>query len=79
MGFPKPLLTAITPVIKVVATAPIPGVKIPSRPSAGFMLVAELIKFKEVYVFDFCLMLFPHNMLQSKIHMMYALELRVQR
>src|SRR5438046_1890884 len=37
MGFERPLRMASTPAMKVVATAPIPGQRIPSLPEAGRM------------------------------------------
>ncbi len=40
-GLANPLRTASTPAISVVATAPIPGIIIPSFPVAGLMLAAS--------------------------------------
>ena len=39
IGAPKPLLTASTPAIKVEVTAPMPGIRTPSRPLAGAMVM----------------------------------------
>jgi hypothetical protein len=38
IGFAIPSLMASTPAMNVVVTAPIPGIKMPSFPSAGCML-----------------------------------------
>jgi hypothetical protein len=35
IGFPKPRLNASKPAMKVVVTAPIPGINTPNLPSAG--------------------------------------------
>src|ERR1700734_3979231 len=43
MGFAKPRRTASTPAMRVVATAPIPGIMMPSFPVAGLMLAAEFV------------------------------------
>jgi hypothetical protein len=40
MGLAKPRRTASTPAMRVVATAPMPGIMIPSFPVAGLMLAA---------------------------------------
>ena len=40
MGFARPRRTASTPAINVVATAPIPGIMMPSLPVAGVMSAA---------------------------------------
>jgi len=42
-GLPNPLLVAITPAIKVVETAPMPGVKIPNLPDGFLMFCDEFI------------------------------------
>jgi hypothetical protein len=40
MGLAKPLRTASTPAMSVVATAPMPGIMMPNLPVAGVMLAA---------------------------------------
>src|ERR1039458_4049829 len=46
MGFPKPRFMASKPAIKVVVTAPMPGIKTPNLPSAGAIWTASrLAKF----------------------------------
>src|SRR6185295_15893745 len=44
MGFASPRRIASTPAMNVVVTAPIPGIRIPSFPSAGAILVISLIR-----------------------------------
>ena len=43
MGWPRPRLMASTPAMNVVLTAPMPGIKIPSLPSAGAILVFPVV------------------------------------
>src|SRR5690348_1403517 len=43
IGTPAPRFTASTPAIKVVATAPIPGIRTPSLPSAGAIRTLSLL------------------------------------
>src|SRR4051794_20329900 len=44
IGLARPRLIASTPAMKVVVTAPIPGIRIPNFPSAGAILVIALIR-----------------------------------
>src|SRR5262249_36413368 len=43
IGFPRPRLKASSPAIKVVVTAPIPGISTPSFPSGGAIRTASLL------------------------------------
>jgi|TARA_B100000959_G_scaffold255527_1_gene287958 hypothetical protein len=43
MGGAKPLRAEITPAMKVDETAPSPGVRIPSRPVAGVIVVGSVM------------------------------------
>src|SRR5260370_35200482 len=43
IGFPSPSLKASSPAMKVVVTAPIPGIKTPSLPSAGAIWTLSLL------------------------------------
>ena len=43
-GSPRPALIASTPAMKVVATAPIPGMSTPSFPSGGAMVSGLFIR-----------------------------------
>ncbi len=43
MGLAKPRRSASTPAMRVVATAPIPGIMMPSFPVAGLMLAAACV------------------------------------
>src|SRR6476659_7508192 len=43
MGFPSPSLNASSPAINVVVTAPMPGIKTPSLPSAGAIWTLSLL------------------------------------
>ena len=45
MGFEIPFRIASTPAMKVVATAPIPGVRMPSLPVAGRMSIGLPVAF----------------------------------
>jgi hypothetical protein len=51
MGFANPLRMAITPAIKVVETAPNPGVSTPSFPLAGAIFTLGILFIKSLLYF----------------------------
>src|ERR1700735_4303823 len=52
MGLAKPRRIASTPAIRVVATAPMPGIMTPSFPVAGLMLAAACVAAPGVDILD---------------------------
>ena len=53
-GWPSPRFTASTPAMKVVLTAPMPGIRIPNFPSAGAILVFPVVDNESPWVARRC-------------------------